>query len=149
MTVFDLPRRFPKTPAVVTLAALALVAFGAESAAPRSVWDGVFSAAQVQRGKKGYESQCARCHGETLGGGEDSPALVDQNFLKGWFGKSVGHLVEYTREEMPSDGPGKLSRRQCTDVVAFLLDANGFPAGPNELDPDVEILNQIQITPKK
>jgi quinoprotein glucose dehydrogenase len=150
MTLFAPLQRFrPRILAPLALAALALVAFGAESAAPRTVWDGVFSSGQVQRGKKGYESQCARCHGETLGGGEDSPALVDQNFLKGWFGKSVGELVEYTREEMPSDGPGKLSRRQCTDIAAFLLDANGFPAGQNDLEPEVEALNQIQITPKK
>ena len=34
---------------------------------------------------------------------------------------------------MPSDGPGKLSRRQCTDIIANLLSANGFPAGESEL----------------
>ena len=60
---------------------------------PRTVWDGVFSPAQVARGKKAYESLCRRCHGETLGGGEDSPAVAGQDFLSAWYGKSVGELV--------------------------------------------------------
>src|SRR4051812_38389583 len=85
---------------------------GADSPAPgRSILDGVYSKDQVARGRKEYDSLCARCHGEALGGGEDSPKLVEEEFLKGWYGKSVGELVEYTREEMPSDGPGELTRK--------------------------------------
>jgi mono/diheme cytochrome c family protein len=121
----------------------------APPAPPRSVGSGVYSSEQAARGQKGYNSQCARCHGESLGGGEDSPALVDEDFLGNWTGKSVGSLVEYTRKKMPSDGPGKLSRQLCTDIVAFLLSANGFPAGKTNLEPDVDALNQIIIDPKK
>src|SRR5437879_6387130 len=55
----------------------------AEPVAPsRSILDGVYSADQIARGKKGYDSLCARCHGEALGGGEDSPALVTEDFLR-------------------------------------------------------------------
>ena len=123
---------------------------GAESPSPpRSILDGVYSAAQVTRGRKAYDSLCARCHGEALGGGEDSPALVNEDFLNDWYGKSIGELVEYTREEMPSDGPGKVTRKQSTDITAFVLSANDFPAGSRELEPNLEALNQILITPKK
>jgi mono/diheme cytochrome c family protein len=117
--------------------------------APRTTWEGVFNKDQVERGRKAYNSQCARCHGEALGGGEDSPALVDAVFFKGWADKSVGELVEYTRTEMPSDGPGKITRKRCTDITAFLLSANGFPSGETELPAELEILNQITITRKK
>jgi len=110
---------------------------------------GVYTADQNARGKKAYQNECARCHGETLGGGEDSPALVGKQFLENWTGKTLGELVEYTRKEMPSDGPGKLSRKLCTDLAAFLLNANGFPAGSAELEPNVELLNQIQIPAKE
>ncbi len=129
-----------------------IVAETAGPAAPpaaRSVWDGVFSPDQAARGQKAYNSQCARCHGESLGGGEDSPPLVDQDFLGNWNGKTLGTLVEYTRKKMPSDGPGKLSRQLCTDVVAYLLSANRFPAGNGSLEPNVDLLNQILIEPKK
>lgn len=135
-------------------AGLALSALtGAETtpapAGTRTAWESVFTAAQVERGKKAYNADCARCHGETLGGGEDSPALVDATFFKGWAGKSLGELVEYTRTEMPSDGPGKITRRRCTDIVAYVLSANGFPAGETELPAELDVLNQITITRKK
>ncbi len=115
----------------------------------RSVLDGVFSSAQISRGKKGYESLCARCHGDALGGGEDSPALVEADFLNNWYGKTIGALVEYTREEMPSDGPGDLTRKESTDITAFVLSSNDFPTGSAELAPELKVLNQILITPRK
>jgi mono/diheme cytochrome c family protein len=116
--------------------------------ASRSVWDGVYSKEQAGRGHTAYNSKCARCHGEALLGGEDSPPLVDRDFLEKWNGKSVGALVEFTRKTMPSDGPGKMSRQQCADIVAYLLDANGFPAGASDLGSDAAILDEIVFKPK-
>ena len=118
-------------------------------AASRTVWDGVYSKEQVVRGRRNYNALCARCHGEALGGGEDSPALVEKDFLNNWYGKSLGKLIEYTREEMPSDGPGKVTRKQSTDMTAYVLSMNGFPAGETELPPELDVLNQILLTPKK
>jgi hypothetical protein len=69
--------------------------------------------------------------------------------MKGWSGKSLAELVEYTRTEMPSDGPGKLSRRLCVDITVFVLSANGYPAGKTELTADEEQLGKIVIEPKK
>jgi mono/diheme cytochrome c family protein len=126
---------------------LVLTAAAAETS--HSVWDGVYTSEQAGRGKKAYNSQCARCHGENLLGNDDAPPLVDQEFLDNWNGKSVGSLVELTRKKMPSDGPGKLSRQLCTDVVAYVLSENGYPAGEHNLEPSVESLDQIQIEPKK
>jgi mono/diheme cytochrome c family protein len=117
--------------------------------AARSAWAGVFDKAQVERGRTAYEAQCARCHGETLGGGENSPALVDDVFFTFWGGKTVGDLVEYTRTTMPSDGPGKISRKRCIDIAAYLLSSNGFPAGEQELPVELDALNQIAITRTK
>ena len=114
--------------------------------ASTSAWDGVFSKEQVERGRTAYNAQCARCHGETLGGGETSPALVDERFFAIWAGRTVGELVEYTRTTMPSDGPGKISRKRCSDIVAYVLSANGFPAGDHEFPTELDALNQITIT---
>ena len=118
-------------------------------AASRSVWDGVYSKEQASRGQKAFNSQCARCHGEALLGGESSPPLVDRDFLDKWNGKSVGSLVEQTRKTMPSDGPGKLSRRLCTDIAAYILSANGFPAGKTDLESDPVVQDEILIQPKQ
>jgi mono/diheme cytochrome c family protein len=108
----------------------------------RSVWDGVYSKEQAARGQSAYGSKCARCHGDNLLGGDDAPALVEKDFLERWNGKSVSSLIEFTRKTMPSDGPGKLSRQQCTDIIAFVLTSNGFPAGSADLASDDEVLFQ-------
>ena len=121
----------------------------AAGAASRSVWDGVYSKQQAGRGQTAYNSKCARCHGEALLGGEDSPALVDRDFLEKWNGKSVGSIVELIRKTMPSDGPGALSRQQCTDIAAYLLSANNFPTGESDLAADVDVLNNILFQAKK
>ena len=134
--------RFAMGPAVLLILAAAAVA------GSRSVWDGVYSREQASRGQTAYNSKCARCHGDALLGGEDSPPLVDKDFLERWNGKSVGSLVELTRGTMPSDGPGKVSRQQCTDIIAYLLGANGFPAGKSDLEPDAAALNEIVFQSK-
>jgi mono/diheme cytochrome c family protein len=125
-----------------------LILAAAAVAASRSVWDGVYSKEQAGRGQTAYNSKCARCHGDALLGGENSPPLVDRDFLEKWNGQSVGSLVELTRTTMPSDGPGKLSRQQCIDIIAYLLTANGFPAGKNDLGSDAAALNEIVFQPK-
>lgn len=125
-----------------------LILAAAAVAASRSVWDGVYSKEQAGRGQTAYNSKCARCHGDALLGGENSPPLVDRDFLEKWNGQSVGSLVELTRTTMPSDGPGKLSRQQCIDIIAYLLTANGFPAGKNDLGSGAAALNEIVFQPK-
>jgi mono/diheme cytochrome c family protein len=148
---FQIPRRVRIAFVGLLAAGLTLCRASGEDAPapPRTVASGVFSEAQIARGRRGYNSLCARCHGEQLGGGEDSPALVGQPFLKGWAGKTLGELVEYTRVEMPSDGPGKVTRKQSTDITAFVLNLNGFPTGPTEIAPNLEDLEKITIPPKK
>jgi mono/diheme cytochrome c family protein len=121
----------------------------AAAAASRTVWDAVYSKQQAGRGQALYNSRCARCHGDALLGGENAPALVDQDFLEKWNGKSLGSFVERIRITMPSDGPGKLSRQQCTDIAAYLLSANNFPAGDGDLTTDADILNEILFQAKK
>jgi mono/diheme cytochrome c family protein len=128
--------------------AVLLILISVAGAASRSVWDGVYSTEQAGRGDTAYKSKCARCHGDALLGGEDSPALVDREFLDKWNGKSIGGLVEVIRKTMPSDGPGKLSRQQCTDIVAYLLKSNGFPSGKESLVSDLDTLNEILFQPK-
>ena len=114
----------------------------------RSVWDGVFTEAQSDRGKALYGRECASCHGDTLGGGESAPALVGETFLSNWNGLTVGDLYDRIRVSMPQDNPGRLTRQQDADILAYLLAFNQFPAGKGDLDTHSEILKQIQIRPK-
>jgi mono/diheme cytochrome c family protein len=117
-------------------------------APPKSVWDGVYSADQAKRGKTVSGEECARCHAETLTGGENAPALVGDDFIARWKDQTVGDLFEKIRTTMPTDSPGRLGRKEYADVLAFILNSNKFPAGSKELPGDAGPLNQIKITPK-
>jgi mono/diheme cytochrome c family protein len=128
--------------------ALASVAFAAGTS--RSIWDGVFSAGQVARGKTEYGNQCADCHGENLeGDGKKSPALKGEAFLKSWKTKSVHRLIDTTRRTMPPEDPATLSRELCTDVVAYILAENGYPAGKTDLAANAPDLRQIVLEPPR
>jgi len=130
------------------LAAAVLASFALVAQEARSVWDGVFTEEQSGRGKALYAHECASCHGDTLAGGESAPPLVGDSFLSDWNGLTVGDLYDRIRVSMPEDDPGRLTRRQDADILAFVLAFNRFPAGKTELDTHSEVLKQIQIKPK-
>jgi quinoprotein glucose dehydrogenase len=111
------------------------------------VWDGVYTKAQAVRGQSVYAEECARCHGENLSGGEGGPPLAGKEFLEKWNGKTAGNLFATIRK-MPSDDPGRMSTRQCSDLVAYILSVNGFPDGAKELDREGAPLDEIRIEVK-
>ena len=115
----------------------------------RSVWDGVYTTAQAKRGAEVYANECASCHGSDLTGGESAPPLAGAGFLSNWTGQTVGDLFERTQKSMPLNQPGKLSRAQNADVLAFILGANRFPDGKAELEKQTEALKQIRIDAAK
>jgi mono/diheme cytochrome c family protein len=126
-------------------AVAALAAFAQSS---RSVWDGVYNSDQASRGSALYAGTCASCHGTALTGGESAPPLAGGDFLSNWNGLTVGDLFERIRVSMPADRPGKLTREQDADVLAYMLSMNQFPPGKAELDHQTEALKQIRIEPK-
>ena len=50
---------------------------------------------------------------------------------------------------MPTDSVGIYDRQLITDVIAFLLKANGFPAGQSALPSDLDPLKEIVIQSSK
>jgi len=130
-------------------ASIFFISLSLSVAASRSVWDGVYTKEQAVRGRTAYQQDCLKCHAENLGGGEAAPGLVGDEFLQKWNGKTAGALFELMRKTMPSDDPGGLSSRQYSDMLAYILSANQFPAGQKELDREAAALNEIRIEPKK
>jgi mono/diheme cytochrome c family protein len=116
-----------------------------EAAAARSVRDGVYTDEQAKRGDALYRQECGTCHGDALTGGEASPALTGPDFLANWNGLTVGDLMEKLRLTMPDGAPGKMSRQEYADLLAFILKVNGFPAGTVELAKEPEPLKQIKV----
>jgi hypothetical protein len=50
---------------------------------------------------------------------------------------------------MPLDHPGSLSGEANTDILAFILQQNGFPPGTRDLPPDVAVMGTIQMVTQK
>src|SRR6478672_3923382 len=113
--------------------------------AARTVWDSVYSANQAARGKTAYAKGCARCHGAALTGGDQATPLTGPAFLGNWNGQSLVDLQQRIKTTMPSDSIGIYDAKFVTDVVAFMLKANGFPAGAAELASDDAALKDIAI----
>jgi mono/diheme cytochrome c family protein len=116
----------------------------------RDIWDGVFTAAQAERGKKiSAEGRCTGCHGAELAGTDRAPALKGDAFLANWEDGSVNRLFAKVRDTMPPSNTDQLSAAVKLDVIAYVLQANGFPAGSSDLKLDAEALDAIQIARKK
>jgi len=132
---------------LVALCAAPALAFASGRAtshrAAKTVWDSVYTTAQAGRGETAYAKTCARCHGASLGGGDESPALTGGNFLGNWNGLPLSELQTRIKTTMPSDSVGIYDVKLVTDVMAFLLKSNGFPAGQVELSAQADSLKEI------
>jgi mono/diheme cytochrome c family protein len=126
----------------------AAVAMTAGAVQAGSVNDGVYSAAQAQRGHDLYDTECARCHGPTLGGAGGGPAISGP-FWTVWDGRSLGALFNLTRKSMPADGPGRLGDQDYADILAYMLSVNRYPAGQAELPAQVEALKSLDIVKRR
>ena len=119
------------------------------SSESHSVWDGVYTEEQAKRGEPLYQKECASCHGALLTGGESSPPLSGGAFLANWNGLTLGDLFDRIRKTMPQTAPGKLTRQQNADILAFVLSVNKFPAGKAELYRQSEMLKEIRFESAK
>lgn len=129
------------------IAELGLVLAAALAAAQtaQSVWDGVYTLEQAGRGAALYANNCASCHGTALTGGESAPPLTGGEFFSNWNGLTVGDLFERIRISMPADGPGRLTREQDADILAYMLSISEFPPGKAEMGHQTEVLKQIRF----
>ena len=115
----------------------------------RSVWDSVYTDEQGKRGLAVYAAKCSRCHQDSLIGDDDSAPLAGDEFLGHWDGMPVKALHDLIRQTMPDDDPGTVSRPEISDVLAYILKFNRFPAGRTELPVDSDSLKAIQFDAKK
>ena len=75
-------------------------------AAPRG--EALFTQAQADAGKAGYERNCAGCHGPNVDDGNSGPPLRGAPFLGKFAGKPAADLFTYASTKMPKGNPGSL-----------------------------------------
>jgi PQQ-dependent dehydrogenase (methanol/ethanol family) len=91
-----------------------------------------YSADQAAQGKALFAQKCALCHGANLQGGAGPPLAGSQFFLR-YRGKPLSALWSTVHTEMPLNAPGTLSPQESLALVAYILQKNGFPAGPSPI----------------
>lgn len=113
------------------------------AAQTRTVWDGVYTDAQSERGRASYQQSCAACHREDLRGDSTAPSLVGESFMFLWGDMEVGELLARVQKLMPPERPGSLPAQTYTDIIAFVLKKNAFPPGGSELSADSDSLHAL------
>jgi alcohol dehydrogenase (cytochrome c) len=117
-------------------AALALAILVFYGAASRPQQSGGYTRAQAADGELVYVQYCLRCHGANLQG-VDAGALMGPQFGKSLTTAkmSTPDLYAFIKGAMPLDAPDSLSEKQYLDVLAFILEKNGYAPGDAPLVP--------------
>jgi mono/diheme cytochrome c family protein len=127
--------------ALIIVAAAVSLSAGQET--PR-IWQGAYTSAQAERGKTTFNAACIRCHGADLAG-TTAPALKGDRFLATFGNETVDRLFLKIRDTMPPNFGTILDDSAKIDIVSYILQTNGFPAGARELTPVGDELAAIQI----
>lgn len=105
-----------------------------------------FTKAQSTRGKTVYARECLDCHGQNLDDGEFGGApLKGNSFEAKWTKGTAAPLFAYMSTNMPPASPGSLNPSVYADILAYILEANGYEAGDRELPSDANALQQVRL----
>ena len=107
-------------------------------AAQQTTRDKVYTKDQAARGAEMYAKFCDRCHdpAKVVPGKKPGPPTIGAKFLETWQDRTLGELFGIIMNTMPSDGSMTPTQDQVLDLVAYLLQANGFPNGDAPLKND-------------
>ena len=95
--------------------------------------EGSYTTAQADVGAVTYAERCAVCHLDSLQGSFEAPELAGPNFRNTWGARPVADLLNQIASTMPPQDIGSLAVEEVANVVAYVLRANGVPAGGSEL----------------
>jgi mono/diheme cytochrome c family protein len=122
--------------------ALAAGAVLAQSGGPA-----IYTADQATQGAGVYQAQCAACHGNAMEG-VAGPALKGTQFkaMAQAQGLNAQSLLLVVSQSMPQSDPGSLTPEQYNQVVAYILQQNGYPAGSTPLTPTAANLKDLDLS---
>ena len=121
----------------------------AQGAAQKSSNDGVYTKLQAERAKPQFAKMCADCHAFSVAAKKKTGDVLlgDTPFMKRWTGRPLSELVTTIVMTMPNDGSGEVTEAQGLDLVAYILQQNGYPAGSAALTKDGAA--SVVLQPKK
>lgn len=126
-------------------ATAALVVMGvvaaAKQAPTKTTNDGVYTAAQADRGKAVFESKCTGCH--------EPSRFAGDAFYEAFDGKPMKEIWDIASGTMPEDNPGSLKQQEYGDILAYFLALNEFKTGDTELQGNAAAMAAIKVEKKK
>jgi hypothetical protein len=118
---------------------LAAVAYSAAAAngepVQKTTNDGVYTKAQADGAKPQFDKICADCHPFTVAAKKkpkDLP-LGDEPFFESWSGRTLSEMITLIALTMPNDGSATVTDEEAANLVAYILQQNGYPAGSTPL----------------
>ena len=103
-------------------------------------------AAQAERGAAAYTEHCSRCHRDNLRGNPEALGLTGTRFVEAWREDTLFSLFDHMATRMPREPLTTLPTPVYLDILAFILQFNGYPAGEQELT--VEQLKAVRFVDK-
>jgi mono/diheme cytochrome c family protein len=102
--------------------------------------DKIYSKEQAARGAALFGKTCAPCHDPAKKTPDKTPGppLVGTGsmFVENWKDHLIGEIFTTILTTMPNDGSVVLTENDTADLVAHLLQSNGYPDGPDALKFD-------------
>lgn len=114
----------------------------------QSIYDGVYTEDQYLAGRAVYAKNCVSCHGNRARGGPGGPGIVGRVMNDKYLDAPLSAYFDYMRSTMPKGAQGSLTGQDYADILAFVLNMHGAPAGEQELTDDPALLDAITITEK-
>jgi cytochrome c len=87
---------------------------------------------QIASGASLYAEWCSMCHGMDGEGGEGPPVVAPRSLASF---RTAARFFDFLSTSMPQDFPGLLTDPEYYDLVALILDWNGFNADGLPVDP--------------
>jgi mono/diheme cytochrome c family protein len=137
--------RFTFGVAIGALLVAATLASGQSYQPFKTIWSGGYAKDEAARGKEQATQLCSRCHGADLKGGA-APALTGPAFFDRWNNLMLLDAVAYIQSAMPREHEFFVSADAAREILAFIFQESGVPAGSQPMPKDVKAQASILIT---
>ncbi|NKF24117.1 c-type cytochrome [Solimonas marina] len=104
----------------------------------------LFSPQQAATGKMAFRTNCAICHGPELEG-RAGPPLKGPTFANPDANFHVGDIFKIVAENMPAPAPGTLPKDDYVNIMAYILQENGYPSGSKALSFDDAMNSKVPL----
>ena len=125
-------------------ACIALFVHPVQAAEAGAAPPALFTDVQAKTGYAKFLGNCAMCHGTHLEG-RSGPGLKGPNWANAKADYTVGEVFTVVSQQMPATNPGSLEHADYEQIMAFLLQQNGYPAGSKPLDFDTATASKVPL----